>query len=106
VLQALNSLNSLSVRDPNPTSAHATAAMAADNSTAGTSGSSNSRSSITSEATHLPPTTTSAPVPAPRAGTPTAAELAERRRRAMDIAGFVQATEWTGMQRMVVVTVD
>jgi hypothetical protein len=34
-----------------------------------------------------------------RAGTPTAAELAERRRRAMDVAGFVSASVWNGKRR-------
>jgi len=34
-----------------------------------------------------------------RAGTPTAAELAERRRRAMDVAGFVSASAWNGKRR-------
>ena len=34
-----------------------------------------------------------------RAGTPTAAELVERRRRAMDVAGFVSASAWNGKRR-------
>jgi len=93
--QALNSLNSLSVRDPSPspTSTLASAAPSGNNTGNNSSRANNSRS-ITSEATHFP---SDAQAPAPRAGTPTAAELAERRRRAMELAGFVHAAEWHGM---------